>query len=119
MSPEKQRIAVAEACGWTPCWQLGTLSGWFSPVGIPQNQLPKPLAGLPDYLNSLDAVHEAEKVLTAKQLPVYSQLLTEALSNAVMATESSPIANIYEWHATANQRAEAFLRALNRWDDSK
>lgn len=53
MTPEKQRIAIAEVCGWK--W---TEDGWHDTV---RKRAVKMIAGhnLPDYLNDLNAMHEA------------------------------------------------------------
>jgi len=57
-----------------------------------------------DYLNDLNAMHEAEKVLTAKQKGRYAHLLTGSCGRA--------------WDATATQRAQAFLKTLGLWKES-
>jgi len=101
MSPEAQRIAIAEACGWTIVSRtppLGVFSGLRNP--------PVPL---PDYLNDLNAMHAAEKVLTDEQYRIYALRLGPLTTERQRAYIS----------ATAAQRAEAFLRTLNIWDDSK
>lgn len=119
MTPEAQRIAIAEACGWTdirrPCdsnyhdLPTDTLRILYGRVcGIPpgwihsQNSRP-----LPDYLSDLNAMHEAEKTLDEAQwLQYVVHLLTITLRQA-------PGARFGEIRATATQRAEAFLRTLN------
>jgi hypothetical protein len=53
---------------------------------------------LPDYLNDLNAMHEAEKVLTADQWFEYDRLM--------------PLRDPQKIHATAAQRAEAFIKTL-------
>lgn len=115
MSPEAQQMAMAEACGWK-VWQGRTCL-----MGLPKVQFDEPPTGVrvPDYLNDLNAMHEAEKVLLARHLPYYSAELRTILENEVMKKESIPLADIYEWHATSAQRAEAFLRTIHKWDDSK
>ena len=59
----------------------------------------------PDYLNDLNAMHEAEKVLTDKQAILYDSIL-DLISG-------------WTFHRTAAQRAEAFLRTIGKWEDSK
>jgi hypothetical protein len=56
---------------------------------------------IPDYLNNLNAMHEAENVLTADQWYEYDRLM--------------PLRDPQKMHATAAQRAEAFLRAIGKW----
>ena len=107
MKPEEQRIAIAEVCGFygKPNWGLRGLtmqhferSGFHTPV--------------PDYLNDLNAMHEAEKTL--RQAPQtfqpggighYSELLHKKLGAE------------RKCFATASQRAEAFLRTIGKWKD--
>ena len=99
MSSDKQQIAIAEACGWKPHADgVGFYRG-FHPLikgGEPA----------PDYLNDLNAMHEAEKVLTPQQKERYC---TELLY-----THSAMLV-----FSTAAQRAEAFLRTIGRWEDGK
>jgi hypothetical protein len=104
MKPEAQRIAVAEACGWKP-YERGL--AWLSPHGYVSAAPP------PDYLNDLDAMHEAEKILDATQLNIYENELAEVCN---LKTAKS-LASAYRWHAAAAQRAEAFLRTLKLWRD--
>ena len=91
MSPEQQRIAIAEACGW-----FFMDDSWRYPNGA------KALS-LPDYLNDLNAMHEAEKVLINGKEQVYFEDLHGVAGNLTF------------YCATAAQRAEAFLKTLNLW----
>lgn len=64
--------------------------------------------GTRDYCNDLNAMHEAEKQL--KNNPVYADELYAV----------TPVSS-REWrfiHATARQRAEAFLRTIGKWKDA-
>jgi hypothetical protein len=127
MSPEQQRIKIAEACGWKrkPKFDYtrlrpGTVDAMerIEMWGTDNGHL-IPFDKIPDYLHSLDAMHEAEKGLLAKHLPHYAAGIRNVLERAIMQSESTPIAGVYEWHATAAQRAEAFLRTLGKWDADK
>ena len=98
MTPEQQRIAIAEACGWVE-----------SPYGKWSNDgliLRDPL-NPPDYLNDLNAMHDAEKILSpTSEIEWHNQLQNVCgCSWRVMI------------RATAAQRAEAFLRTLGRWEE--
>ncbi len=62
---------------------------------------------LPDYLNDLNAMHEAEKVLTDAQRKQYAELLLPMMGE--------PEWSYNDVFATAAKRAEAFLRTLNLW----
>ncbi len=96
MTPAAQRIAIAEACGYWP-----TMRG--VPVWYERDGGHVVFNDLPDYLNDLNAMHEAEKALNEEQMCDYIQKYIR---------ESCPT----RWTcATAAQRAEAFLRTLNLW----
>ncbi len=115
MTPEQQRIAIAELCGWSNIHQAenGTsLMGWWS--GPPRTSLV-----IPDYLNDLNAMHEAEKVLTTEQLTSYLNWLDITCGGELelSAMVEGPEYAFGLLHATAAQRAEAFLRTLNKYTD--
>ena len=104
MKPEAQRIAIAEACGWVrrqwqdrkgrPC------SGWRTPEGKELDGSP------PDYLNSLDAMHDAEGKMMLGQWKTYEAHLKDT-------TKKAGCTSVIR--AKASHRAEAFLRTLNLW----
>jgi hypothetical protein len=111
MTDEQQRITIAEACGWKDNTDYGRGMYWISPTGQESFHGPDVL---PDYLNDLNAMHEAEKALTHEQLTHYrlTQLprvcdKTQPMNGCVQEAVS----------ATAAQRAEAFLRTLGLWKD--
>lgn len=111
MSPEQQRIKLAEWGGWE--WGSipadGGCFGWVSPEGgFPQDGI----ESLPNYLNDLNAVHELEKRLTEKQELFYLVRLTEAMKE--QATVGWKIERTY--HATAAQRCVAMLRTLGLYE---
>ena len=97
MTKEAQRIAIAEACGFASI-TLEQLPTHAALRGIVRGRW----KWIPDYLSDLNAMHEAEKVLSDAQLKV--------MFNYIFTT--IPPKHHY-WCATAAQRAEAFLRTLN------
>ena len=110
MNQEKQRIAIAEACGWTeiePCTCRDGVSRGYTPTPGAHKK------HLPDYLNDLNAMHEAEKVMrdSPKKKHTYLQWLgcEDAYTSTVFASVT----------ATAAERAEAFLRTIGKWEDDK
>ena len=105
MTPEAQRIAIAEACGWKPYDPI-TNDGWHLLMTPPEKPNEEGwLETIPDYLNDLNAMHEAEKVLTCTNNYVRElRLSTDRYTNDFILI-----------HATAAQRAEAFLRTLGLW----
>ena len=118
MTEEQQRIAIAEACGWTCCGQVQGLNPhglvpWRKIVDYTTQQILNheiPMDTLPDYLNDLNAMHEAENVLTG-----YPQRVTyyETLSKIVGYLAFEFV------RATASQRAEAFLRTIGKWTNNQ
>ena len=108
MSPDEQRIAIAEACGRTNVAPLIVKNvkheGDDITVGIRSDD-----GWIPDYLNDLNAMHEAETVLTGDQQHDYECHLLRM---------DYPDWEIKVTHATANQRAEAFLRTLGLWQET-
>jgi hypothetical protein len=100
MTPEAQRIAIAEACGWKKIrshWQKKGKAMAFLNESHAHQQLP-------DYLFDLNAMHEAEKVLNPEQLSEYYIQLASAMFRP--------------FRASAAQRAEALLKALNLWKEA-
>lgn len=146
MTPEEQRIAIAEVCGWK--WhhcptsnieidQFGQLlklgsrkwSGWV------KGKHPD-AAGYwhqtyaPDYLHDLNSMHEAEKALFGQDKPVLSSPQPSAIyENELIRVVVGELGFIngecclchgqlvLVAHATAAQRAEAFLKCLGKWKD--
>ena len=121
MKEEQQRIAIAEACGWkfqhpspnngSPEWsemKCNAILCWVRPGGGSWQ-----LEELPDYLNDLNAMHEAEKVLFQD----YSkwELFVSHLRSIGFRGDSLCDHCVF---ATASQRAEAFLKTLNLWTES-
>ncbi len=109
MTPDAQRVAIAEACGFEVLRAAGTAKAMV------REQLCTGAAStdwrmMPDYLNDLNACHEMEKVMTQQQRGRYSRHLSSILSKAASNTGEYDI-----WHATAAQRCEAFLRTLGLW----
>jgi len=115
MNKEKQRIAIAEACGWKVIpKEDGILLGLYRPnenKSICSSNTRRGLAGFtPDYLNDLNAMHEAEKLLTGYD---------SATGDSQYGRYITGLQQITNWNrvpcATAAQRAEALLKTLNLW----
>lgn len=122
MTPKQQRIAIAEACGWKdvefgvgpnsnlclgdkPSWAHGKVQSYLVDQRVP------------DYLNDLNAMHEAEKRIT--DWPKWVKMLAKIIAGVPEATRAGGtkvfVDNSILIRATAAQRAEAFLRTLNLW----
>jgi hypothetical protein len=117
MSPEAQRIAIAEACGWTKrVFDHGKCIRFENPM----NQCLQSLDTIPDYLNDLNAVHEAEKQLNYEQRVLYICALIESQQPGFNSFPDSTVGKLGCFallHATAAQRAEAFLKTLGLWKE--
>ncbi len=109
MTQDEKRIKIAEACGWQRVDQRGGAPfAWKNPsVGLGNGGF------LPDYLNDLNAMHEAEKVLSTEQVQAYAVYLVDMCETLKPARQ--PMQPQCTWHATAAQRAEAFGKTLNLW----
>jgi hypothetical protein len=111
MSPEQRQIAVAEACKWT---EIGRCNKSCSiPCGIPPAGWRGVRPGrqhLPQFEFDLNACHEMEKVLYGD-----NDLWRYYINNLRDLTGEFPWLAMA--HATAAQRVEAFLRALDLWID--
>lgn len=117
MNSEKQRIAIAEACGWTP-----TPDGLYTqdPAGLKPPY--KHESHLPNYVSDLNAMHEAERVLTANQTvkfvkELYRLVCPQSLKKDFRYYAAGSLKRLMS--ATAAQRAEAFLKTLNLWEETK
>jgi len=118
MNTEKQRIAIAETCGWKHIKHTNqedvdiesrSITYWSGLTGVPpkfihdQNRII-----IPDYRNDLNAMHEAEKAMSLDGRNNYIDLLGMTYHDS------------WEFcRATAAQRAEAFLRTIGKWEDDK
>jgi len=108
MTPEQQRIAIAESCGWherqEPVGSYNATAWWWGETRYPSNVMP-----VPDYLNDLNAMHEALKSFKDDETlwHTFRYHLIALLHPAQ-----------HELHATAKQYAEAFLRAIEKWEES-
>ena len=113
MNKEKQRIAIAEACGMIGPFENS--EEWFENgdsdgcIIVLRDATGKRIA---DYLNDLNAMHEAEEVLDPDDYAQYEQNLRKTY----------PVfmgGGFHLLHATAEQRAEAFLRTIGKWEADK
>ena len=123
MNPEQQRIAIAEACGWSHKALCNETYWWHD-----ENNKSLPLSDdgmrvCPDYLNDLNAMHEAEKVLWnfGDAMEFTNQLVGIVCSARGFrwdkGTQDDHLMCLS--HATASQRAEAFLRTIGKWEENQ
>jgi hypothetical protein len=111
MTNEQINIAIAEACGWREV-QISRAPNEFGrrPYGWKSTEHGNRTmeTQIPDYCNDLNAMHEAEEVLTRDQIEVFCEQLL-------------PKHHGIWWgiHTTARQRVEAFLRTIGKWEGAK
>jgi len=140
MSPEAQRIALAEARGWMLCQARPSMINdkpWISGMNpspdvietiIPcdgssprkPNESDYGYETLPDYPIDLNAIHEVEQMLSREQRELYIIWLSSI-------TQNRPFKSYHKNHsdtpwmvwfvatATAAQRLEALVKTLNLW----
>jgi len=108
MNKEKQRIAISEACGWA----LNAAKHSAGCLDWINERTGETAYSPPDYLNDLNAMHEAEKVLLSRDADIFERYLKEIL-------EVVDLGGGYYLCATAAQRAEAFLRTIGKWEDGE
>lgn len=118
MTHEEQRIAIAEACGW----KWSTEGHWMN------KNIPGRFHNRPDYLNDLNAMHEAEKRFLALAPKQAKPGLSDAKSDywkyqfelsKVTHAGADGRGPLFIICATAAQRAEAFLRTIDKWKEDK
>lgn len=109
MTPEEQRIAIAEWCGWTDIPQRIIRAHTRDLTWL----------GVPDYLGDLNAMHEAELKLDYKQRVIFINFLAVAVVREHKPTLSdmTRCIHVQACHATAAQRAEALLRTIGKWKE--
>jgi len=112
MTNQEINEAIAKECGWE-----------FVDIAADSNPEDRPywhhVAGFlrvqrhcPDFSNDLNAMHEAEKTLDPHWLPSEKQGIDDS-DWEMYVCELSKIADRGPTHATARQRAEAFLKVNN------
>lgn len=124
MTPEQQRIVIAEACGWkchvVPLHdadglitELKTMLRWVAPNEVLKVNPYWNCYACPDYLNDLNAMHEAEKLILNYDAGSHGRYIDHLID--VCGKRKDETWHLAIFHATAAQRAEAFLRTLNLW----
>jgi hypothetical protein len=116
MNKEKQRIAIAEACGIVGPFDNRWIKEYeeeggdsYGFTGFEKGEL----VFIPDYLTDLNAMHEAEMSRVDMEDGRFIVLFREYLHTILGHDGSLAI------HATGIQRAEAFLRTIGKWEDDK
>ncbi len=105
MNTEQQRITIAEACGFinVRMWSESCIAS----MGVSDEGKYWGSLGVPDYLNDLNAMHEAEKTLNDDELFRMSRFLQHITRSTLI--------GVAVMTASAPKRAEAFLKTIDKW----
>lgn len=112
MNKKAQRLAIAKACGWE--WKpFRDVMAWYKDGQVVRSHVGPPLVkeipvnSLPDYLNDLNAMYQAEETLDEDLLFEYTINIREA----------TRVGSRFDCiHASAIERAEAFLKTIEKWE---
>jgi hypothetical protein len=102
MSDDEINAAMAEAMGWRK--EDGVYMWTANGIDCTCNKLW-------DWANDLNAMHLAEKVLAPRSWNNFSENWWNYSKNLACISDGRSI------HATARERAEAFLRTLGKWEE--
>jgi len=112
LSPDEKRVKIAQACGYT---ETAKSNSTYPRFYIPNSGRAKwvDFDNLPDYLNDLNAMHEAVASLTDHQRHAYAVILSGMLwLPAHQRGWDDWRDTIAVSEATASQRADAFLLTI-------
>lgn len=120
MKPEEQRIEIAKCCGWREC---KCKTGGNVPYGQPWNKdawefghghphyVPHEKE-LPDYLNDLNAMRDAEKTLSELECERYDETLLNMEPDTFGCSAGG-----WTFFRSSAQRAEVFLKVKGLWKE--
>lgn len=115
MTDRQINIAIAALCGWTnimPCTCAKDLPRGKSPNGN--------YGHIPVYTHDLNEMHEAEKIFwlwdARCEIPK-SRAKNEANEYFGNLKQVCRVSGVHPIHASARERAEAFLKTLGKWKE--
>lgn len=108
MDKERQCTEIANLCGWKWKECSDGYHAWHKPDGSVS-----PINRHPRYAYDLNDMREAEGELDDAQWLDYVRILAMDICKC----QGHYSQMIAVCHATAAQRAEAFLRTLNKWEE--
>jgi hypothetical protein len=73
---------------------------------------------VPDYCTDLNAMHKAEKSLTVEQIELFADTMYNLCVEKKVTTPNRLGWRFALLNATAQERAEAFLRTLGKWEEN-
>lgn len=108
MTPEEQRIKIAELCGWTRNGDLScSIFPWINPADRFNYK------SVPDYPNCLNACRQMEATLSEEeQQPYFNKLHSLVLHDFLADTEEFPVKclEFLVVRAAPGRRCQAFLK---------
>lgn len=114
MNPEKQRIAIAKACGYKNV-RLA-IDYYDCPICVAD--MGSGVGIVPDFPNDLNAMQEACALLRPRDKELFRIKLQDICATDGGSDRPKSYASDAELiHATAAQRAEAFLRTVGKWEE--
>ena len=108
MTDTEKRIAIAKLCN------IEIVSDGITHHLTPCGKNNAYLTECPDYLNDLNAMHKAEKMLTEEQRGEFLNHLCVIVRQDHKAEAGPMTAIITAFFASAAQRAEALIKTLNQ-----
>lgn len=120
MTPDEQRIAIAEKCGFRRDIEktVPFRAIWWGVKYEQHGEQCHTFSDLPDYLGDLNWMYKAESTLRHKETFV---IMLHRVCNNFWGPWDLPYTQ-FQWkyvHSTAAQRAEAFLRTVDLWTGPK
>ena len=118
MTDDAQRLALAKVC--FPGYSAIPITWWYTQEydntrdyvwAIKDGPFQIRSVKVPDYLDDLAAVYDAEDKLDGYMMLKYTDILLSITGGAA--------GSFGHIHASARQRVEALLKVFNKWDDSK
>ena len=107
MNNKQINTTIAEACGW----DSDDIARGYTLCQFSEN--------VPDYCNDLNAMHEAEATLNYEQGEQFEDELCDiCVCDMENRHKEYPLPFRFAVaHATAQQRAEAFLKTIRKWKE--
>ena len=106
MSPQKQRIAIAEVRGWKP-----TVDG-----GICWDAEGNPIVSPPDYLNDMNAIRDAV-ISTFSEDEIKRSMFCYELFKVLNRSKDERVSEFDLIASDAGQWSEAFMRTIGKWEE--
>ena len=107
MDQTKQRTAIAEHLGYIDVREYAVDMDDDCLWLMGRKSQKEPLEFIEYYTNDLNAMHEAEEHLSTEEVKTYMGHLLDIMGISVWCIT----------HVSAEQRAEAFLKTIGKWEE--